>query len=317
MLDKLQFVQGGIARKDIVPVLKHYRISDGRVFSYNGVLALSAPIDIDLDVMPEAGKFYRALQVCEDTVSLHVTPAGRLAVTSGSFKAYVECSNADFPQVEPEGRHLELSGKLLPALRSLSRFISDDASRPWSRGVLLVGGSAYATNNIILVEQWLGYAMPQPVNIPVVCVDELLRINEEPVGVQVSETSITFHFDGERWLRSQLLDLSWPNVAEIVDVEHDAQPLPGEVFQACETLSPFTDKDGKLYFNENTVGTNAEDDVGAHLDIPCQDAQGIYHAKQFLKLKGIATSLDWSCYPKPCAFFGDKLRGVIVGMRNV
>jgi len=33
-------------------------------------------------------------------------------------------------------------------------------------------------------------------------------------------------------------------------------------------------------------------------------------------LNGNANSIDWSAYPSPCMFFGDRLRGAIVGMRQ-
>lgn len=317
MLDQLKFAQGGIARKDIVPVLKHYRIVDGRVTAYNGVLALCAPVDLDLDVSPQAGKFHKALEACEGTVTLYETPAGRLAVCSEDFKVFVDCTTDDFPDIEPQGEEVAVGGELLPALKSIARFISDDASRPWSRGVLLVGGSAYATNNIILVERWLGFTMPRPINLPVQCVDELLRIGEEPTHYQVSDTSITFHYEGDRWLRSQLLDLSWPNVQVIVDCEHSAQPISDDLFAVCDKLKPFTNKQGQLFFSEHCVATEKVSDTGAYQTIDCAEANGIYNVNQFLRLRGIVTDFDWSRYPKPCAFFGDQLRGVIIGMKDV
>jgi len=33
-------------------------------------------------------------------------------------------------------------------------------------------------------------------------------------------------------------------------------------------------------------------------------------------LQGNVKTIDWSLYPAPCMFFGDKLRGAIVGMRS-
>ena len=320
MLQELKFVQGGVARKSVVPALTHYRIEGGHILAFNGTLALRAPIDLDLDVTPNAGMFYRAVEACEGTVTLHVTPRGKLSVASENMRVYVDCSDEPFPSVEPEGERYELHGGLLPALQTISRFVSDDASRPWSRGVLLAGGCAYATNNIVLVQRWIGQAFPQQVaNIPLTAVDEMLRIKEEPMAVQIAPGSATFHYTGDRWLRTQLLTLEWPNVVEILDNADsgDVTELSPDVFDACRKLKPFTDRHGRIFVSPDALSTSQEKDDGATLqavDLP-QSACGAYNVDQFLKLEGSATALDWSRYPAPCVFYGDDLRGVIIGTK--
>ena len=44
MLKALKFVQGAVSKKDLVPALTHFRIENGTVRSYNGMLALCTPI---------------------------------------------------------------------------------------------------------------------------------------------------------------------------------------------------------------------------------------------------------------------------------
>ena len=45
------------------------------------------------------------------------------------------------------------------------------------------------------------------------------------------------------------------------------------------------------------------------------NAQGIYQVDMLNCLKGSVTSMDWSLYPAPCLFFGESLRGAIIGMK--
>lgn len=315
MLDALKFVQGAVARKDFVPALTHFQIKDGFIRGFNGKIALCAPIDLDLDATPKAAPFIKAIEVCRDTVELSLTPKGRLAIRSGSFRAFIDClEEEEFPTVEPEGDEVVPDGGLLDALRVLAPFTAEDASRPWAQGVLFRGPSAFATNNVIAIERWLGYNFPVPINVPKDAIQELLRIGEEPMKLSVSDSSVTFHFSGGRWLRTQTHSLEWPDISRVLDVEASPKPFPDGFFEAVEDLTPFVDAIGSIYFREDGMSTSHEPGVGASVAIKGLP-EGCFHYKQLEKLNGVATKIDFSLYPKPCPFYGDRLRGVIVGMR--
>lgn len=319
MLETLQFVRGAVGQKSLEPSLKHFRIQDGLVQAYNGTLSLTSPIDCDLDVSPLADPFVRAIGLCEDTVSLHVTDTGRLAVKSGGFRAYIDATTDPFPELTPVGKDVELDGHLMEALVRLSPLMSDDASRPWARGILLAGQSAYATNNIVLAEHWLGYTMPVPMGLPAQCVNELCRIGEEPERVQSDGRQVTFHFSGDRRLTSAMLVIEqWPNPGQLLNQDHGTMhPIPGGFFESLEKLLPFADSLKRVYLNPDgsltTVAADEED--GAHIQLPqATGFQGMYSIDQLLRLRGIVQSIDWANYPAPCAWHGEKARGVIVGL---
>ncbi len=317
MLEALKFVKGAISLKTFEPVLKHFRIRNERVQAYNGLMSLSAPIDCNLDVQPIASSFVHAIQLCEDTVSLHLTETGKLAIKSGGFKAYIECSAEAFPGIVPVGDEMKLDGELLGALRALAPIMGDDASRLWSHGILLVGQSAYVTNNIILVEKWLGYRLPDMLGLPAACVKELLRIGEEPIRIQSNGKTVAFHFEGDRWLTSVLLRVSeWPDPAKLFPEESTFVDINESFFKALQDLSPFTDDLNSVWLHEDgTVSTSDQEDIGAHLQLTeCLGMRGRYSADQFLRLKNIIKRIDWSTYPKPCVFQGDEIRGVIIGL---
>lgn len=316
MLSSLKFVQGAVAKKDYVPSLSHFHISGGMVLGYNGALALCTPIGIDLSCSPKAKSFIKAIQTCKDeTIQLNLTPNGRLAVRSGGFTAYVDCIEESFPSIGPDGDTVELQSGFLKALEVLSPFIGEDASRPWARGILLRGSSAYATNNVIAVEHWLGAPFPVEVNIPDEAVTELLRIGEEPTKVQVCENAATFHFAGNRWLRTALLSTKWPEVDKILDVSSSPAPLPQGIFNALTDLLPFVEDLERVFFRADKAVTVATEGTGASIEIPGLIEGPCFNIKHFLKLEHIATSIDLSLYPKPCIFYGEKTRGAIVGMR--
>jgi DNA polymerase III sliding clamp (beta) subunit (PCNA family) len=316
MLDALKFVQGAVAKKDFVQALTHFHISGGFIKGYNGSLALCSPIDLDLEVTPKATPFIKAIATCKDTVQLNMTPAGRLSIKSGSFKAFVDCIDEAYPDVQPEGEILELDGTLLKALKKLNPFIADDASRQWARGIMFRGPSAFATNNVTLVEYWLGYNFPVEVNIPKPAVQELIRIGEEPTKVQVCENSMTFHYASGRWLRTQTYSTQWPDMGKVLDRDSTQQPFPEGFFEALGDLLPFADDLQRVYFLNTRMATVPDDGLGASVDLAGLPEQGIYNIKQLQLLEAIAETIDLSQYPAPCLFYGDRVRGAIVGMRG-
>lgn len=317
MIEDLNFVKGAVARKDFVPALTHFKIQGGRILGYNGRLSLSSPIDLDVDVYPKAVPFVKAIQSCDDRVTMNLTKAGRLAIKSGKFRAYIEClTDEDYPDFQPEGEWVGLPDNFIASLKSLVPVIGDDASRPWATGVLLRGESAFATNNIVLAEYWLGTHFPYELNIPGKTIQELVRIKQRPHAVQVAKDSLTFHFPGERWLRTQLKDTSWPDLGKVLNREHNATPVPEGFYSAVETLMQFTDKLERIYFHSGGAGTTPEgQEEGAHVEIPGLHGEGCYNAKQLLCLRELANTVDFTAYPGPSLFFGDQVRGAIIGMR--
>jgi DNA polymerase III sliding clamp (beta) subunit (PCNA family) len=318
MLKELEFVKGAIAKKDYVPNLTHFHIQRGTVYGYNGVIALSTPIDLNLSCSPKAVPFIKAIETCKETVQLNMTTGGRLSIRSGAFSAFINCLEVlDAPAIYPEGQRVEATGPILDSLKFVAPFIAEDASRPWARGVLFKGPSIYATNNIVAVERWLGFNFPLEVNVPEQAILELLRIGEEPIALQATENSITFHFTGDKWLRCQLLSTKWPDISSILEKNSTCIKLPPTLFAALKDLLPFTDDLQRIFFTPGKISTVPKEaaDTGASILVEGIVGEACFNIKQFLSLDGIVEEIDLAMFPNPCLFYGEKLRGAIVGMR--
>ena len=317
MLTELKFVQGSVAKKDFLPALTHFVIENGTVRGYNGTIALCSPIPFDIACKPKGESLVRAIGNCGDTVALSLTPAGRLSVKSGGFKAFVECVDGETPHVLPTGRHVDIDGAaLLAGLKAVSEFIGEDASRPWANGVLLRGNSMFATNNVTLVEYWVGTPFPLEVNVPRAAVRELLRIDEAPERAQYDDISVTFHYSGDRWLRTHLLTGEWPDLGKVLNVESAQQPVPAGLFEAVAKVKPFTDKLMRVFFGDGSISTHQQEGEGASFAVEGVQGPGVYNAEMLMLLDGVATTIDFGTYPKPCIFQGERLRGAIIGMRE-
>lgn len=317
MLNDLKFVQGAVAKKDYKPELTHFHIEDGRIFGFNGILAISTPTDLAVSAAPKAVPFVKAVErIPEDTeIVLNLTEAGRLSVRAGKFRAYVECHEeaASLIRIQPAGDYVELPGGLLPVLKKLAPFMGEDATRPWARGVLLRGQSAFATNNIVLVEHWLPLVFPDELILPAEAVKEMIRIGAEPVGVQLESAAITFHYESGAWIRTALIIGEWPDLAKVLNVEHNCQPMPEGFFDAVRRLDAFTTKENHIFLRGGTIATSRHEGDGALMELDDFGGIGCHLLPQIVKLEGIADTIDFSAWPRPCLFFGDVVRGAIIG----
>lgn len=319
MLNDLKFVQGAVAKKDYVPELTHFRIGDGRCYGFNGVLAISTPIDLDVVAAPKAAPFVKAISSAPDglPIVLNLTEAGRISVKAGTFKAFVDCHPADteVPEMKPAGVMVDLPGDLLPILKAMQPFIGVDASRPWAMGLLLSGQSAFATNNVILAEHWLPLEFADPLNIPSEAIKEMIRINKEPTAIQVETGAVTFHYANGAWLRTQLYTSEWPDLAAVLDRECEPTAFPDGFFDAVERLATFADKTARLHLRGGVLATSAHEGDGALVELDDFGGVGCHWLHQMRLLNGVADSIDFGQYPAPCLFFGGMMRGAIVGLR--
>lgn len=319
MLKALKFVQGAVAKKDFNPVLTHFLIKDGRVTGCNGNLTISCPIDLDITAAPRAADLVRAISNCDDTVSLHMTKANRLAVRSGSFRVYIDCFDKieTFPELDIPGELKPVGSPFVRSLAQLKNFVGIDASREWCNTYLFTpDGCVVATNNIIMAQKYIGKVFDEQVAVPWDIAQELIRIGEEPSKVAISDRKITFIYDGERILQACRTDSPWPEFEHIFDESAEPIPIPDGFFEAISKLQKFTDKEEHLYFRDGRICTSAVDEMGASIEVPGLPEKGIYHATQLMHLQGIATRIDFRAYPRPAYFFGHLVRGAMLGYRE-
>lgn len=317
MLEQLKFVQGSVAKKEFLPSLTHFVIEEGTVRGYNGTIALCSPIPFEVACKPKAEPLVRAIGNCNATVQLALTPTGRLSVKSGAFKAFIDCTQEETPHVMPSGDMFSIDGEaLIKALEVVEPFIGSDASRPWATGVLLDQTSVFATNNVTVVEYWTAIPFPRLINLPRMAVKEMLRVGLAPHSAQADEHSITFHYPNGCWIRSQLYDAAWPDMRKILDKENSATPVDSRLFDGLEAVKHFTDKMGRVYINNGVLSTQKDGLEGASYEIPDMQYEGVFNIEMLSLLNSVATSCDFSQWPKACLWFGERVRGAIIGLRS-
>jgi DNA polymerase III sliding clamp (beta) subunit (PCNA family) len=321
MLDTLKFVRAAVSKNDLQPTLAHFLLRPGSILANNGALAIQAPFDVDLTCAPHAGQFFKAIAACEGVIALTLE-AGRLIVRSGRFKSAVDCCDAArFPIVEPGGTCYRVQAPIIPVLEKLAPFMSTDELRPWACGVYLANNSAFATNNISIIEHWLPVAFPVLANLPAEAVKELCRLKVEPESVQAEPHQVTFNLPGGAWVCCKVLTYKFPDLQRVFEAAQDYRGpfLSGDalagIITDAEKLAGFTDELKTIYFLPGAISTSKASAPGTSLDNPSTPANGAWRVPQLLALRGIADRVGFDSYPAPVPFFGQNLRGVLAGVR--
>lgn len=333
-LPPLHFVIGAVAKKDLEPSFCHLEIVNGEAIAYGGRISMKTPIGCSFNVRPHARALMKAVQTCtvEEVINLHMTAGGRLAVTQGKFKAYVDCvpQDTEMPQLRPQGQFFEVNDRFIDAILRLAPFMSIDASRPWAQGLKIGHNSIFVTNNIILAEQFHGSNFPIECIIPADVVHELVRTGEHPVGIQFNEHTLTFYFKNRRWLCTHLVaqDGGWGKAERIFELntnETGMTILGSEVYEAMDKLKGMLGERGLVYLKGDRICTSPNDEEGASLEVPVANGP-IFHAEQLRKLRLLGSGgtgdvrgeirINLTTWPKPCYFLAPRTRGIIIGVRE-
>lgn len=320
MLDVLKLVMGAVATKDMVPILTHFCVYrdllnlTGRIQGSNGVVYVDAAFDHNItDCSVPAQRFLKAVSACDGMPTFGLTEGGKLSIKHGRFKAYLPIlSVEDFPRAMLDGERFDLAPGFVSAISRLQPFISDDASRPWSLSVLLSKDFAYATNNVILARTpivWTSADLALPLDL----VEQLLEIGTDPDAIYIGPSHVGFSY-GDTWIRSAVMVLVWPDVARFISKVPADEHVPDELVSAVTRIKDFCVNDKFPIINFGTQVSTDNGEYGASFegfDLP----EARFHADQLMKVLSLATHINFSSYPKPCAWRGDGLEGMISGLR--
>jgi hypothetical protein len=69
-----------------------------------------------------------------------------------------------------------------------------------------------------------------------------------------------------------------------------------------------------VYLREGALRTHPDHDEGASYEVELP-AEGLYNMQMLGLLAGVVNTIDLTLYPGPALFFGEKLRGAIIGMK--
>lgn len=315
MLSQLQRVRGAVAKKDLVPILTHFLIKDGRITGGNGWLTISVPCEElnGANFAVPAFAFLRAIDACDKEPTLALQ-GEKLQIHSGRLHVRLPTSNpAEFPDVDLMQHTDPVPDGFMQAVKSLRPFVGLDAHRMWSHGIMLTDCYAWATNNITLARIPFGMDT-DPLVLPSYLLDELLRIGEPPQRMAWDAQHVQFHYADDTWIYSSLLSTDWPDIHQFFE---EWEPVRSTVdiaqfAAAVEKILPFAPDLPIVQVDEHGVST---EHGPTHAVVTMNELPACrLRAEPLQAVLEVATALDLS--DSPYRFEGmHNLQGVMVGLR--
>lgn len=322
--DSLIMVRGAINERNLVSVLTHFCIHDGRIYGSNGRVSIDAPFPIlrpERTVVP-AGPFFRAVDKCEgdpiiEIADEYMTLKSRVRKMR---KIRLPLSQDAYSIPVTQGTRYEVPDHYRHALLKVREFVSRDASRPWAMGILHSDEYLYATNNVILVRTPCEWPPEYPIfGLPSFAADEVIRIGakRDLEWIWESDNQVVYQFEKDIWVRSVLHEAEWPNVAEMIPDCSNLPVIPANFKDVTRDMIPFNEdlKFPIVKYDGKMIST-MEGSMIAQDELEVEMHEASFHAVPLLLVLNVATRLDLTPYPKPCPFAGTGVEGVIVGVRT-
>jgi hypothetical protein len=316
MINAINFVQRAVIKKSVTVQGGNFTIENGRIFAYNGLLTASAVINVPIDCKPKADTFTAIIKASHESntvPSFSITPTGKLSVKAGKLKALIECNITDVQEHRPEGIDYPIDGEdFMGIINLLEPFMGNntDPTKSWANSIMLNGNKAYVTCNTIAIEHTTNLDIAMPIVIPSQAIKELIKIKKFPISVRYCAKSITFFYDDDSWLKTRTLENKFPNFDPVLNTTCIPIELPEDFYTGLKQLKSFCDEEfNSICFTSEGLITKNE----AVYEINLPITYGIYNYNLLILLESIMKKIDFSSYPKPAIFIGDRIRGCIVG----
>lgn len=281
----------------------------------NGRYTVDVPCNMPLCTV-DAAKLASAWGVCDSDPSFRVTDASLMVVGHARRSRIGLADSREYPRTAPTPKTSHTAAGVSALIDQLRPFVATDSSKIWANGICLHNGFAYATNNVILCRVPFPTVLPATVIVPSACFDAVTT-KGEPIDMGVTPDSVTFYFEDDVWVRTQLIAATWPThvvddyVKGLEEVKwatpHSALAgvLDAAVKLADMRIPVVEFREGGLKLLDETF--EADD-----LELP---ATGKLNARMAALVFEHATAIQWHAKPDVHAFKAGEVIGLFGGQR--
>jgi hypothetical protein len=314
-LEALKFVQLVLHDKG-APIETHMRLQNKTVVGFNGIIGAGAFIQEEILAAPNAKLIVEALSKCGQNLSITQLDNNRISIKSDKFKAIVPCIDVNsIPSIMPDSPIAVLDDKLKKAIEAVGVLANEDAQQIVAASILIRSGSTVATNGAIIFEAWHGIDLPT-LALPKAFVQPITKTQKQLQSFGFSESTATFWFNDQSWIRTQLFKEQWPEVDHLLNRPAKFFDIPKGFWEGLDAITPFS-TDGLVYFDDGVIKTK-DDGQGASYEVAGIPKGPIFNIKNLMTMKPHAKQIDFVAQgvhsnTTMLMFVGDAIRGAMLG----
>jgi len=331
LLDALAFVSVGTFDDDAETWKAVVRLIGKEAITFNGQVSAGHPIAEELTLAPRLDKLEAALKRCGKSLVISETPNGQLSVKGDKLRALVPCLHPEeLHMPKPDLNIAPVTEQIKEAFKVCGVLASEAADKAHYASLLLEAYVCTGTNGAAVLQYFHGVDLPPAMVLPKTFTAAVAKVTKPFVGFGFSwggdgtVASVTFHFEGGAWIKTQCYQDRWPDVGAVLNVNsHPAETLTG-LFDAVEAVSKFTDDDW-ITFGDNMVMSHTDQGAGAIYEVQGLQGGKRFKGKLIKDVSPYAKTIDLTTYGDRAYFFGGEaigpngpvpgtVRGAIVGL---
>lgn len=292
-------------------------ITNHTAVAFDGLIACGALIQEEIEACPMTILLCLAL-MDRDTFAITQLPDLRLLVRSGEFQTLIPCCDrSKLLQAAPDALLVPVDDRLKTALAVPGALASEKAEKVLGAAVQLNSYNVVGCNNEVLLQTFHSFnAIPNNLLIPKAAVTAVVKSNRKLVGIGGSEQSVTFWFEGDWWIRTQIYKDGWPDMSalnmDMLMLEELSAEMPAEFWPAFKQVAKFS-VDGRVYCGDDEISSHPLgmlDGAKFTMSVPGCPSHVTYSIKALKMIEKHCLRFNADSMYKTY-FYGDNLRGVI------
>lgn len=305
---------------------KHVRMSGNMAVTFDGQLAAGHPIVEELTLCPQIGQLSKALAKTGKTLVVSETPAGRLSIKGEKLQAFVPCLKAEqLAPVVPDPNIAPVDERIKAAFKCCGTLAVESGVRVIEASLFLRGGDCTGTNGAAILQFWHGNDLPpMGMVLPKVFCAAVAAVKAPLVGFGCSWaqadypkiSSVTFHFEGGAWLKTQCYADDWPNTEQLWQQANYAA-VPDGFFEAVDTVAEFNEH-GFVTLMSNAVQSHRNAELGASYEVKGLQPGKSFAGKLLAQVEPWCKQIDLTTYSDRAFFVGGEaetpVRGIVMGI---
>jgi len=320
MKASLNWVKDALSSKDLRPELNHYLVRHGMIHATDGRMVACHPFPTEDELFCVSGpEFEKLLARLEAPIELEVED-DHIVLKHGRLRGKIKTLPPDEWQFnEVKAAWYPVPKLLLPSLKKLRAFISDNATKPWALCVGMANDTLYATNNISIAA-CPEIGLPDGLRgvIPYWAIDFILSRPEGLAEWAHADNYLGFRWKNGAWMRTQLVEGEFPPQVEAIigSAGYAEHKITDEWRAAYMQASSLLD-DALVLKADHMTGINRHMEVRVEATSPLPpDSDHSGWSVEYLN-PVIACATHWQPdkWPNPVPFRGEDILGVVMGRR--
>lgn len=320
MRETISWIKEAISSKDIVKGMNYYNVGEGEIRATNGNITAGHPWEhTDHAFLVPGDDFEKVLDRMKGELKVEYDGV-TLKIKAGRLKSEIQTLQRDlwqYPGVD-DVEWLICPDNLLSVFERLIPFVSENGSQNWSVGIALQGGWAFATNNVSLAGVQYQGAEDIDLLIPIWAVKFMVAAKKPPIHWAWTKDYLAFEWENGAWLRSNLLDGVFPPQAVKLIKEASVADTTTEVtdeFKDAFNRVCVKDDQEVIIGPKEMISTFGNTVMSEEFEMVDVDHESRWSVKHLRLVMSVATWWSPGDHPRPCAFQGEGICGLILGKK--